>query len=162
MILESDEQRYFFRGAYDNDVELILYPQHIEDAGHVVILAVYGDYLLFAKHKTRGLEWVSGKVENGEDPLQAACRELLEETGGVASSLWLVGQYKVCKAGECLFIKNIYVAAIQQIKDQLTGTDSFGYELLPLDIQPSSEAGFSPLVTDSLFSIVTNAVFKRS
>lgn len=135
-----------------------MYPANPEPAGHVVLLAVCGNRLLFAKHKRRGLEWPGGKVEPGETPISGAARELLEETGGVAESMWLVGQYIVHEAAGGRFVKNVYAALVRAEPGMPTGDDTDGAELVPLDVTPSRARGFSPLVCDAVFAKVRSVV----
>lgn len=156
--IAGKEQVYRFKGAYDHEVELTLFPKQLEQAGHVVVLAIHNQQFLFTKHKTRGMEWPGGKVEKGESPLQASIRELMEETGAQASSMWLVGQYKVYEEEDQFFIKNIYITEVVDInKNLVSGVDTDGAVLLPMHIQPTQQ-GFSPLVTDGVFAHVRNNV----
>lgn len=159
--LMGEEQRHTFKGAYGHLIELTLNPRYIKQAGHVVVFAIYENQLLLTKHKTRGIEWPGGKVERNETPLQASMRELAEETGGYASSMWFVGQYKVWNEINQYFIKNIYVAQVDSIDDTHTGEDTSGPQLFPLEIIPTSEEGFSPLITDQVFSLVRQCVLDR-
>jgi 8-oxo-dGTP diphosphatase len=160
--LSGEERRYQFTGAYDHTIELTLYPSLnlAKQAGHVVILALYQDQLLFTKHKERGVEWPGGKVEPMETPLQAAIRELREETGGQASSIWFLGQYKVFQeSNNDYFIKNIYVAHVDFLASYHTGEDTYGPILVPYNVNPTAEKGFSPLVTDKVFFHVRNSLW---
>jgi 8-oxo-dGTP diphosphatase len=159
--LMGKEQNYKFKGAYDHLIELTLYPKYIKDAGHVVVLPFYENQLLLTKHKTRGIEWPGGKVEKDETPFQAGIRELLEETGAHVSSMWLIGQYKVWSESDQYFMKNIYVAIVEKIDDTHYGVDTDGHELFSIELIPSSEAGFSPLITDQVFSLVRKCVLDK-
>ena len=60
----------------------------------MVICRYKGNWVL-TKHSKRGLEFPGGKVEQKETPIQAAMRELFEETGGEAQKLIPIGEYKV-------------------------------------------------------------------
>lgn len=156
----GEEQKYRFIGAYNHLIELTLYPNYIKEAEHVVVLPFYENQLLLTKHKTRGFEWPGGKVEKNETPFQAGIRELKEETGGHASSMWLVGQYKVWNESNQYFMKNIYVATVERIDDTHHGIDTDGPQLFSLEIDPSCEVGFSPLITDQVFSYVRKSVLE--
>lgn len=160
--VSGEERKYQFKGAYDHFIELTLYPNQVKQAGHVVILALYQHQFLFTKHKERGIEWPGGKVEDNETPLQAAIRELGEETGGQASSIWLVGQYNVYEGDDhhCYFVKNIYVAHVDFLAPSHSGEDTYGPILVPYSIRPTADKGFSPLVTDDVFYHVRESLWK--
>ncbi|MDQ0337774.1 8-oxo-dGTP diphosphatase [Caldalkalibacillus uzonensis] len=161
LILWGKEVRVRFQGAYRHEVELAMFPKQYQQAGHVVALALYQNQLVFTRHKTRGMEWPGGKVEQGETPLEAVIRELKEETGGVASSVWLVGQYTVMPDGSAPFVKNIYVAAISHFEpDDITGEDTYGPVLCTKNIHPTERQGFSPLVCDGVFHYVQRTILK--
>jgi 8-oxo-dGTP diphosphatase len=160
--LSGEERKYHFKGAYDHSIELTLYPNQVKQAGHVVILALYQNQFLFTKHKERGIEWPGGKIEDKETPLQAAIRELEEETGGQASSMWFVGQYKVYQENDhhSFFVKNIYVAHVDFLASCHSGKDTYGPILVPCNISPTVEKGFSPLVTDDVFFHIRHSLWE--
>lgn len=155
--LTGKEQTYSFSGAYGHQTRLVLFPQCVRQAEHVLTFPVYKGKWLFTRHKRRGLELPGGKVEAGEHPLQAAIRELKEETGAVVSSIWLVGQYEVEQCDGQRFDKNVYAVEVDTIGAQ-SGEDTEGPMLLPLNVQPQVNEGFSPLVCDPVFTYVRNAI----
>lgn len=162
LVLWGKEVQRTFIGAYQNSIHLVMFPRKTQEAQHVVALALYGDKLVFAKHKERGMEWPGGKVEKNETPLEAVIREIREETGGIARSAWLVGQYEVIPALDKPFFKNIYVVEVAHlIKEGYSGEDTWGPVLLDYDVDPDPKRGFSPLVCDGVFRFVRSQVLKR-
>jgi 8-oxo-dGTP diphosphatase len=158
----GEEKRYTFIGAYLAEIELILFPRNIMKAGHVVVLPIYQGQFLFTVHKERGIEWPGGKVENGETELHGALRELEEETGGQAGTIGLLGQYIVYGKEQPPFVKNIYIADVYSIRpEQVSGCDTFGHILVPYSVQPLVEKGYSPLVSDPVFSLVRDIVVSK-
>ncbi|MDZ5712551.1 RNA deprotection pyrophosphohydrolase [Jeotgalibacillus haloalkalitolerans] len=73
------------------------YDQHpfSKAPAHVFILTRYNGQWVLTQHKKRGFEFPGGKVENGESPVEAAAREVMEELGGEVGELIYIGQYKV-------------------------------------------------------------------
>ncbi len=62
----------------------------------VVILSEYKGKLLFSRHKERTTwETQGGHIESGESPIEAARRELYEESGAVAFSIVPLFDYRV-------------------------------------------------------------------
>ncbi|MBQ7982927.1 MAG: NUDIX domain-containing protein, partial [Clostridia bacterium] len=70
------------------------------DCKYVVIFSRYCGELLLSRHRDR-LTWETqgGHIEPGETPLQAAYRELYEESGALESGLSHVFDYCVTDAG---------------------------------------------------------------
>jgi len=63
---------------------------------YVVMAVRYQDQWLFVRHRERtSWEMVSGHIEAGELPDQAALRELNEEAGVVKSSMQILSDYEV-------------------------------------------------------------------
>ena len=57
---------------------------HLRTYKYVVVLSTYGSKLMLSRHKQRTTwETQGGHVEPGETPLQAAERELFEESGAL-------------------------------------------------------------------------------
>lgn len=156
--LSGEEKILSFTGAYANHVALRLFPHDYAPANHVVVLPYYQHHFLFAKHTTRGYEWPGGKIEQGESALEAALREVKEETGAILSSIWKVGQYTVTEP-ERIFTKNIYVALVEQIIKRDLAIDSKGYVLVPVETMPKEAEGYSPLVCDGVYEAVKKHVY---
>ncbi|WLR44306.1 nucleoside triphosphatase YtkD [Bacillus carboniphilus] len=105
----------YFYDYYRNQIQLS-FDDHpfSENPKHVWVVCRFDHHWLLTKHKHRGFEFPGGKVEEGEIPLEAACREVEEETGGIVNEIKYIGQYKVVGKGSCI-IKNIYFAYVSSI-----------------------------------------------
>lgn len=65
-----------------------------------IISAKYNNRWIFVRHHNRSTwEIAGGHIENGETSYDAACRELMEETGALKFSLDCVATYAVVKDG---------------------------------------------------------------
>lgn len=63
---------------------------------YVVIIATYQGQLILIRHKERTVwELPGGKIEPGETPIEAASRELFEESGAIAFDLLSIGIYEM-------------------------------------------------------------------
>ena len=70
------------------------------DCTFVVIIAQKGGKLVLCRHRERATwEFPGGHIEPGETPLEAAHRELYEETGARAETLEAVCVYSVADPG---------------------------------------------------------------
>lgn len=79
-----------------------------------VIVAKSEEKWVLCKHKKRNtLEFPGGHIEEGETPLQAAKRELFEESGAVAYAIKEVAAYRVQK-GEHVDYGMLYYANISE------------------------------------------------
>jgi len=76
---------------------------------YVVIAAMYKDEWLMVKHRDRTTyEIPGGHIEVGETPLQAAERELYEETGALSFELIAIGDYSVEREDTCNYGRLFY------------------------------------------------------
>ncbi|MBI9015083.1 MAG: GNAT family N-acetyltransferase [Clostridiales bacterium] len=76
---------------------------------YVVIAAMYNNEWLMVKHKDRTTyEIPGGHIEVGETALQAAERELYEETGALSFELLAVGDYSVERYDSCNYGRLFY------------------------------------------------------
>lgn len=70
---------------------------YLWDYKYVVIFAIYNDKWIFCKHKKRNTwETAGGHIEQDEIPLDAAKRELFEETGSVKFDIYPICDYWAC------------------------------------------------------------------
>ncbi|MGD6795429.1 RNA deprotection pyrophosphohydrolase [Metabacillus indicus] len=134
-----------FKDYYHNEVHLS-FEEHpfSEKPKHVWVICRYGNRWLLTIHRDRGYEFPGGKVEKGENPSDAALREVKEETGASVSKLHYVGQYKVL-GKEKTIIKNIYYAEIDEIIPQADYLETEGpilFETLPTDIGRNRKFSF--------------------
>lgn len=141
---------YNFTDYYGNQVELS-FDDKKEDAKHVFVICRSCGQWLLTKHLHRGMEFPGGKVEEGEEPSEAAVREVMEETGGVVSELEYIGQYKVI-GKEKVIIKNIYFANVDTLEKKEHYFETAGPVLI--DKFPDSIKGckqFSFMMRDDVF-----------
>lgn len=86
------------------------------EPNHVLVICRYQGKWLLTNHKQRGWEFPGGKREQGETIMEAAAREVSEETGGSLKSLQFVGEYLVeNKEAAQSFIKAVYFAEVEQL-----------------------------------------------
>jgi 8-oxo-dGTP diphosphatase len=80
----------FYEAVYEPGTELT----------YSVISARYSDKWIFVRHNKRiTFEIAGGHIEPGESSHEAACRELMEETGAVQFTLECIATYSVKKDG---------------------------------------------------------------
>lgn len=107
-----------FTDYYKNTVNLSFADHPFSDEPkHVLVITRYNNRWLLTRHKTRGLEFPGGKVEEHENAEAAAIREVEEETGGVVSDITYIGQYFVDGKREQI-VKNVYYAEIERLIDK--------------------------------------------
>ena len=118
---------------------------HFEQAaGHVLVICRYKGNWVLTRHSKRGLEFPGGKVEKGESIVQAALREVFEETGGEAGQLIPLGEYKVLDPTGS-FIKAVFYAELTALIEKEDYLETKGPVLLaefPSDFQTSAQFSF--------------------
>lgn len=136
---------YTFKDYYRNEVQLSFEVEPFSATPkHVWIICRYRQNWLLTEHRTRGLEFPGGKVEAGETAEEAARREVMEETGGVLSSLVYLAQYYV-KGKRDTIIKNVYLGKVDQLIHQDDYMETLGpvvLEQLPEDIKQLGNYSF--------------------
>ncbi len=144
---------YTFFDYYRNKVKLSFKNEPFsKNPKHVWVICRYGNKWLLTHHRTRGLEFPGGKVEEGESAKEAAIREVNEETGGIVDYLHYIGQYYVNgKAGHVT--KNVYYAEIKNLEEHPTYFETLGPILLDhLPEQIKEDKQYSFMMKDDVLS----------
>ena len=138
-----------FLDFYQREVHLAFREDPFSKAPmHVWVICRYQGQWLLTKHKKRGLEFPGGKVEEGERPLDAACREVFEETGAKVKTIHYIGQYTIPTEKIC---KNIYLAEIDLIEAQTNYLETDGPVLVPeLPDQVEEDEHYSFIMKDGV------------
>jgi 8-oxo-dGTP diphosphatase len=146
---------YRFIDYYHNEVQLSFENHPFSNKPkHVFVVCRFQDKWLLTKHSDRGYEFPGGKVEDNETAIEAAIREVKEETGGIVKSIEYIGQYKVM-GKEKTIVKNIYYALINDLIEQ----DNYFETLGPVLLQEIPQT----VKRDKQFSfIMKDDVLKRS
>jgi len=80
-----------------------------------VISAKYKNSWVFVRHHLRTTyEIAGGHIEDGESSYEAACRELMEETGAVKFLIDCIATYSVTKGGETGWGR-LYLAEVTEL-----------------------------------------------
>jgi len=96
---------------------LISHDEVLSELSYVVIAARFGDGWLFVRHRRRGgYELPAGHPERGEDSVQAAARELAEETGATDFIMEPLSYYFV-DAGEGRQYGRLFIADVEKLGD---------------------------------------------
>ena len=91
-------------------------PEEIPVCTFVVTLSRYQDGWLFSRHQARDTwETQGGHIEPGETPLEAATRELYEESGGVPASMTPLCGYWAARQGTERRYGMLYLAEIDHL-----------------------------------------------
>ena len=96
----------------------VLPPGSVDDLEltYVVMGARYRGEWIFVRHRERqSWELPAGHIEAGEEPDQAAVRELYEEAGVVNSRLSIISDYSVSDGGKRAFGR-LYYADVKELE----------------------------------------------
>lgn len=99
-------------------VTKLLPPGSVDDSllTYVVMGARYQEQWIFVRHHQRQTwELPAGHIEPGEEPDQAAVRELYEEAGVVKSSMRVLTDYRVTHGGRSAYGR-FYFARIEELE----------------------------------------------
>ncbi|GAB7388819.1 hypothetical protein BSNK01_26570 [Bacillaceae bacterium] len=150
--------RHVFRDVAGNEVCLTFDRKEFSpQASDVLVFPFYQGKIVMTQHSRRGLELPGGKVNAGEMPIQAAIREMWEETGGVLRGLQQIAQYTVAQKSGRRIVKAVYVAEVSHFEPLPSGFETNGYELLPPSIEVH-DPKFSPYVKDQVFSLTMHRI----
>lgn len=161
LIEKTISSEYLFNGRVVNlRIDKVILPngkegtrEIIEHNGGVAILPIIeGNKCLLIKQYRQAfkdiiIEIPAGKLEKKEEPLGAAHRELLEETGGIASDLVFLGKM-YSSVGYTNEIIYLYVAKIKEIKAQKLDHDEF-LEVIKMDINKAKEMVINNEIKDA-------------
>lgn len=111
---KGSEILFTYKDALQNDVTIYFDKQNYQ-ADDVLVVPTFLDGWLFTEHKKRGLEFPGGKGEQGETNMEAAKRELMEETGAIPGELYFVADYLVTSK-ERTFTKRVYTTKVEKLE----------------------------------------------
>jgi len=128
------------------DLEIIRHPGGacalpVHDNGDVTLIRQF-------RHAVGGMVWEvpAGRIDDGEDPLLAARRELKEETGLVPDSLEKLGEF-IPTPGFCSEIVHLYLARNLEICKQELEDDEY-LEVVRLPFHEAMEKVKTGEITD--------------
>lgn len=105
-------------------------------ARYVVVFVVLPEGFLVADIGGRGWCVPSGRIEEGETPVEAACRETLEEAGYQVAGLQSVGCFRMTSQGGTSYAEAFLTTDAQETGPP-TGDDSLGRRAVPLSGLPT-------------------------
>ncbi|MCL7747890.1 RNA deprotection pyrophosphohydrolase [Halalkalibacter alkaliphilus] len=152
---------YQFQDQNDCQVRLTFEePGFVKNAKHIWVVCRYNGSWLLTRHKMRGLEFPGGKVEKGETLVDAAKREVREETGAEIEALHFIGQYEV-KCGQSIMYKTIFFATISNVAKKTYYYETNGPVLLEeLPAELSSQSEFSFIMKDQVLTYTMEQINK--
>ncbi|WP_088825253.1 MULTISPECIES: RNA deprotection pyrophosphohydrolase [Listeria] len=112
----------------------ISFEQREEQSDDCLVIPFYEGKWLFTHHKKRGIEFPGGKGEHGETPIEAAARELMEETGAYTDDFQFVADYFV-ESAERTFSKRVFFAQIKGFHVQADYMETDGPVLMKGNIR---------------------------
>ncbi|TWT08501.1 nucleoside triphosphatase YtkD [Planococcus sp. CPCC 101016] len=83
------------------------------ESRHILVISQYKGQWVLTNHSKRGLEFPGGKVEAGESLLDAAKREVYEETGAHVKELEWFAEYVVYSAKP--FCKTVFIGVADKV-----------------------------------------------
>ncbi|MBM7692976.1 8-oxo-dGTP diphosphatase [Peribacillus deserti] len=128
---------------------------------HVLVICSYKNKWVLTRHRVRGLEFPGGKVEDLESIRDAAVREVYEETGGAAGSLYYLGSYCV-ECADNRFYKSIFFTKLKSLetRDHYLETDGpLLAEDLPVNLIEDDR--FSFIMKDRVIEICLDLIERR-
>jgi 8-oxo-dGTP diphosphatase len=142
-----------------NTVELSFNKNAFEEkAKHVFIICKFREAWLLTKHKSRGLEFPGGKVEEGETLEEAARREVFEETGAAILSIEQIAEYRVTNDKEA-FVKTVFYGEIDTICETNDYYETDGPVLIRDDLlQVRFESEYSFIMKDQVVEECLNYI----
>lgn len=100
------------------ELECTIYPLYtLQSYKYVVVCSFFNGNYVLSKHKTRDTwETQGGHIEEGESSMDAARRELFEESGILDAELYPVCDYVGCNSGQCAN-GIVYAAVVHAFSD---------------------------------------------
>jgi 8-oxo-dGTP diphosphatase len=123
-----------FQDANGNKVQLLFDGNSFSELSeHVLVICTFYNQWLLTKHKRRGYECPGGKREEGETLIEAAKREVYEETGAILKTIELIGEYKVANIQDS-FVKTIFYGEVESLEQKEDYLETEGPVLISGDL----------------------------
>jgi 8-oxo-dGTP diphosphatase len=121
-----------------------------------LVIPIQGSAVLLAHIGDRGWCIPSGRVEAGEDSIEAARRECMEETGATLTCLQYIGCYQMSEKGETRW-SDLFVAKVGDMGEISKPKESLGRKFVEREDLPTEYYFWNDLtrcVFDHAFSII--------